>query len=123
MLGRALAVLVVIAATLFVAGCGGATPTEPNALGQIHFIDSGCACTPPPYPGIPIYVDGKVAGTLPVFGELTLSLSPGTHTWSADSAGAGTSVLIQAGGTTTVQIFTNLNCVDGCADGASASRP
>jgi hypothetical protein len=63
-----------------------------------------------------------LAGELPVFGKLTLTLPPGAHRWSIDSAdGPSTSVLIQAGGTISEHLFTNLNCTDGCGDDARSA--
>lgn len=92
------------------------SPTAPLAPGQLRFVSNGCACTKPPYPGIPIYVDGQQAGVLPVFGELKLTMTAGPHVWSTEASGATTSVQVHSGGTTTVRIFTNFNCPDGCTE-------
>jgi len=109
----------VAAATLLLAHCGGGSPTEPlpPGDGRLLFTDSGCACVNPPYPPIAIYVDGKQAGELPVFGKLGITLSPGRHTWStfADDPNP-TPVVIQLGATSTVSLITNLSCPDGCGD-------
>lgn len=101
--------------------CGSESPTAPSDLGQLRFVSNGCACVKPPFPGIPVYVDGQQAGVLPVLGELTLTMPAGPHVWSVQSAGATTSVQVPSGGTTTVRIFTNLDCPDGCTEpGAKA---
>ena len=115
-----LLLLASVAASLLLLRCGGSTPTAPEppaVTGRLVFDDNGCACSPPPYPPIDIYVDGALAGELPVFGKLTSTLQPGVHRWSIDSAdGPSTAVLIQAGGTVNEHIFTNLNCAEGCDD-------
>ncbi|HEV7510039.1 MAG TPA: hypothetical protein VGS07_34520 [Thermoanaerobaculia bacterium] len=114
-----------VAASFLLLSCGGSSPTSPGppaTTGRLVFDDSGCACSPRPYPPIDIYVDGMLAGELPVFGKLTLTLPPGAHRWSIDSAdGPSTSVLIQAGGTISEHLFTNLNCTDGCGDDARSA--
>jgi hypothetical protein len=114
---RGLLLAVVAVAALLLAHCGGGSPTAPEppaGKGELFFIDSGCACSPAPYPPIPIYVDGQQAGLLPVFGKLTISLNPGPHTWSDFSATDPTAnhVVIQPGQALTVNLFTNLNCSD-----------
>src|SRR5262249_20281161 len=91
-------------------------PTAPSPLGQIRFLDSGCACGKPPYPGIPVYVDGQQAGLLPVFGALNVTVTPGTHFWSIDSPASPTPVHVDSGGTTKVHVVTNSGCPDDCTD-------
>lgn len=116
---RSLFLAATVAASLLLLRCGGSTPTSPAPpvmTGQLAFSDSGCACVPTPYPPIDVFIDGKLAGELPVFGKLTLTLSPGAHQWSIDSAAGPTSVVIQAGRTVSVHFFTNLGC-DDCGDG------
>ena len=112
--------LAALAASLLLLSCGGSSPTSPGPLpttGRLVIDDSGCACSPRPYPPIDIYVDGMLAGELPVFGKLTLTLPLGAHRWSFDSAdGPTTLVVIQAGATVTGHLFTNLNCPEGCGD-------
>ncbi|MFY9821127.1 MAG: hypothetical protein WAM82_07080 [Thermoanaerobaculia bacterium] len=121
------ALLFVAAASLLLLRCGGSTPTSPGppaTTGLLVFSDSGCACSPPPYQPISVYVDERLAGELPVFGKLTLTLLPGAHRWSIDSAdGPSTSVLIPAGGTVSEHLFTNLNCTDGCGDNPGSVAP
>jgi len=106
-------------ALLLLVSCGGSSPTEPlpPGTGSLLFTDSGCACVPPPYDPIAIYVDGRQAGALPVFDKLDLPLSPGRHTWSLTANDPSpTPVDIPLGGTITVNLFTNLACTDGCGD-------
>ena len=112
-------------AAFCMAGCGGSTPTapqapaapQPAAAAGLLFIGSGCACSPPPYPVIAVYVDGKQVGTLKIFGQLSVPLSPGMHTWSTASGGGGTQVVVPPGSTVSVYISTNFNCGGGCAAG------
>ena len=102
---------------LFVLSCKGGSPTEPeSSTGSLHFIDSGCTCGNGPFPPIVVFIDGKQAGLLPIFGSLTVNLLPGPHTWSIDDASGPTSVTIQAGHTETVRIMSNINCPDACTD-------
>ena len=113
-----------IALLLLVSCGGGSSPSEPlpAGTGSLLFIDSGCACVPAPYPPIPIYVDGRQAGSLPVFGKLNLPLPPGPHTWSLTANDPnGTPVNIPLGGTITVNLQTNLDCTDGCDARSHAS--
>jgi hypothetical protein len=108
-----------IALLLATFGChgGGSSPTEPlTSSGSLHFTDSGCACVQPPYPGIAVYIDGEYRGLLPVFGELSVTLPAGDHTWSTESPNGATTVRIEAGRTTNVRIETNLSCTEGCSD-------
>jgi hypothetical protein len=113
-------------ALLLLVSCGGgsSSPSEPlpPGTGSLLFVDSGCACVPAPYPPIPIYVDGRQAGSLPVFGKLNLPLPPGQHTWSLTANDPnGTPVNIPLGGTVTVNLFTNLDCTDGCDTSSHAA--
>jgi hypothetical protein len=118
---RSLFLAATVAASFLLLRCGGSTPTSPGppaTTGRLVFSDSGCACSSPPYSPIDVYVDGMLAGELPVFGKLTLTLSPGVHRWSTDSPDApSTTVVIQAGGTVNEHIFVNIDCTDGCNDG------
>jgi hypothetical protein len=108
----------IAALALLLAHCGGGSgptaPEPPAGKGELFFVDSGCACVAAPWAPIPIYVDGQQAGLLPVFGKLTISLSPGAHTWSDSSASdpAATHVVIQPGQALTVNLFTNISCSD-----------
>jgi hypothetical protein len=90
-------------------------------MGNLRFEDSGCVCIPKPYPPIPIFVDGQPAGQLKVFGNLTITLSGGTHTWSTDTNTDPTSVVIRVGHTSTVDLTTNDGCADGCDIGDARS--
>jgi hypothetical protein len=111
------------------AGCGGGSPTappsptipQPAAATGLLFIGSGCACSPPPYPLIAIYVDGKQAGTVQIFGQLSVPLAPGMHTWSTAPGGGGTQVMVQPGSTVNIDIPTNFNCGGGCPVGPHGS--
>jgi len=124
---RSLFLAAAVAASLLLLNCGGSTPTSPGppaTTGRLVFDDSGCACSPRPYPPIDIYVDGMLAGELPVFGKLTLTLPLGAHRWSIDSAdGPPTLVVIQAGATVNEHLFTNLNCTEGCGDDSRFVAP
>lgn len=110
----------VVAASLLLASCGGgSSPTESPMPGDglLLFTDSGCACVNPPYPPIPIYVDGRPVGPLQVFGKLSIDLPPGRHTWSLTANDPNpTPVTIQLGATTSISLTTNLSCPDGCVD-------
>lgn len=112
--------LAVTAVTILLVSCGGASgptaPEPPGGQGELFFIDNGCACASPPWPPIPIYVDGKQAGLLPLLGKLSIFLPPGQHTWSDFGANDPnpTPVMIRLGGTVTVNLQTNDGCADGC---------
>jgi len=116
-------------AALSMMGCGGGSPTAPPspAMPQpasgagLLFIGSGCACSPPPYPLIAIYVDGKQVGTVQIFGHLSVPLAPGMHTWSTAPGGGGTQVVVQPGSTVDVYIPTNFHCDGGCVVGPGGS--
>ena len=111
-------------AAFSMAGCGGGTPTappspatpQPAAATGLLFIGSGCACSPPPYPLIAIYVDGKQAGTVQIFGKLSVPLAPGMHTWSTTPGGGGTQVVVQPGSTVSIDVPTNFHCGGGCPE-------
>ncbi len=112
------------------AGCGGSSsPTappsplmpQPAAAPGLLFIGSGCACSPPPYPLIAIYVDGKQAGTVQIFGKLSVPLAPGIHTWSTTPGGGGTQVVVQPGSTVSIDIPASFHCGGGCPVGPGGS--
>lgn len=112
-----------LAAALLLSHCGGSGPTAPSppsGEGELFFIDSGCACVSGPYTPIPIFVDGRQAGQLPVFGKLNIPLAPGPHTWSDSSATdpSPNQVVIQPGQAVTENLFTNISCSqDQCSSG------
>jgi hypothetical protein len=110
------------------AACGGhGSPTEPGGIGPVDsgrllFIDSGCTCSNPPFPPIDLYVDGRQT-ELQVFGKLSIPLPPGPHTWSLLPGDiAPTQVVIEPGRTITVNLFTNIDCPDGCGDSRAKRR-
>ena len=114
-----------LAAALLLSHCGGSGPTAPSppsGEGELFFVDSGCACSPPPYTPVTIFVDGRQAGQLPVFGKLTIPLAPGAHTWSDFSANdpSPNQVVIQPGQAVTENLFTNVSC---SADQCSSDDP
>ena len=103
---------------LVLAACdpGPTAPAPPAGEGELFFVDSGCACSPKPWPPIPIFVDGTQAGLLPFLGQLAIPLPPGPHTWSyvsADDPNA-THVVIVARQVITVQLLSNLDCGASC---------
>jgi hypothetical protein len=111
-------------------GQGGNSPTAPESLppptgdGLLLFQDSGCACVNPPYDPIPIYVDGRQAGVLPIFGRLSVPVAAGQHTWSSTAADFGaTTVLVPARATITLDIYTNISCTQGCGDNPPPPDP
>jgi hypothetical protein len=108
MQGTARAVGLLLALT--VAGCGHGGPTEPANTGQLLIKDSGCACAQGPFPPIPIYIDGAQAGSLPVFGQVSFTLTPGEHTWGYSSPTVASPVNIIAGATVTESISTVIDC-------------
>jgi hypothetical protein len=120
-----------LAASLFalcMAGCGGhGSPTEPAGSGPIDsgtllFVDSGCTCSNSPFAPTDIFVDGRLAGELQVFGKLSIPLPPGPHTWSSRAGDpAPTQVVIEPGRTITVNFFENIDCPDGCGDGSRSA--
>ena len=111
-----LAVLLLLA----LSACGGGHgngPTEPPGTGQLMIQDSGCACSKGPYPPIPIYVDGALAGQLAVFGHITFNLSAGNHTWAYSDPSLQSNVTIRPGTTVTKYLQTNIDCdADQCSD-------
>jgi hypothetical protein len=107
--------IALVAAAAILTHCGGSGPTAPappSGEGELFFVDSGCACVSPPFTPIPIFVDGRQAGELPVFGKLTIPLAPGAHTWSDVSANdpSPNQVVIQPGQAVTENLFTNISC-------------
>jgi hypothetical protein len=114
---RGTAWVVVLGLALAVAGCGHGGPTEPANTGQLLVKDSGCACSKGPFPPIPIYIDGAQAGNLPVFGQVSFTLAPGTHTWAYSSPAIATPVNIVAGATVTENVYSVIDCDQGqCPD-------
>jgi len=112
-----LAALALAVAVLSLVSCSGSGPTAPPppmGEGNLFFVDSGCACVNPPWDPITIYVDGRQAGQLPIFGHVSIPLPPGPHTWDTSDDSTPTSVVIQTGATVNVHIYTNLSCADGC---------
>ncbi len=102
-------------------GSGSSSPTESGTLGNLFFSDSGCSCTAPPLPPVTVYVDGTPF-TFPLFGQLNVQLSAGTHSWSLTAGDPNpTRVLIVSGQTVNVSLITNNGCVDGC-DADTAKR-
>ena len=112
--------LAVTGVVLLACACNGGSPTEPSGSnlpageGALAFTDSGCACVNPPWQPITIFVDGKKAGTLPIFGKLSIDLPAGQHTWSDDGGDGPTTVTVQDRATIAINVFTNLDCNDGC---------
>jgi hypothetical protein len=122
----ALSPLLLSALLLSSLGCG-KSPTSPGGDpssktpiaagdGQLFFVDSGCSCINPPLPAINITIDGKAAGTLPVFGTLAVNLAPGVHIWSDDQGDSNNEISITQGRVTNIHVFTNLNCGESCTD-------
>lgn len=108
----------IAAAAMFVMRCSGSGPTAPEppaSEGELFIVDNGCACAPKPWTPIPIFVDRRQAGLLPILGKLSIPLPPGSHTWSdTPNDPSPTPVVIQLGGVVTVNLETNYGCVDGC---------
>jgi hypothetical protein len=115
--------LAVTCVVLLACACNGGSPTAPESSGSnlpagegaLAFTDSGCACVNPPWQVITIFIDGKKAGTLPVFGKFSIDLPAGQHTWSDDDGDGPTTVTVQDRATIAINVFTNLGCNDGCA--------
>lgn len=116
-----LGILLMVA--LLTAHCGsGSSPTESGTLGNLFFSDSGCSCTAPPLPPVTVFVDGTPF-TFPLFGQLNVQLSAGTHTWSLTAGDPNpTRVLIVSGQTVNVSLITNNGCADGCDSSAATKR-
>ncbi len=111
---RAVSCAAALVAALGYAACGGhGGPTEPPATGVLKVEDSGCSCGVGPFSPIPIYIDGTMAGSLPLFGEARFALSPGKHTWSYDSPAAPAPITIVAGQTLTENLYTVIDCPGG----------
>ena len=116
-----LGILLLVA--LLTAHCGsGSSPSETGTLGSLFFSDSGCSCAPPPLPPVTVYVDGSPF-MFPLFGQLSVPLSAGTHGWSLTAGDPNpTRVLIVSGQTVNVSLITNNGCADGCSSSAAAKR-
>jgi hypothetical protein len=107
---------------LLACACTGGSPTAPESSGSnlpagegaLAFTDSGCACVNPPWQPITIFIDGKKAGTLPIFGKLSIDLPAGRHTWSDDDGDGLTTLSVPDRATIAINVFTNLDCNDGC---------
>jgi hypothetical protein len=116
--------VVLLAAALFIARCGGgdhASPTEPGTMmGTLRFVDSGCTCSPPPQAPVTVYVDGQKY-SFPLFGSIDIPLTAGPHGWALATGLSPTIVQVVAGATVTEHIFSNINCTDGCDTGGSGT--
>jgi hypothetical protein len=116
-----LGILLLVA--LLTAHCGsGSSPSETGSLGNLFFSDSGCSCAPPPLPPVMVFVDGTPF-TFPLFGQLSVQLSAGQHSWSLIAGDPNpTRVLIVAGQTVNVALITNNGCAEGCDSSAASKR-